>query len=177
MRATYSTSTCGIHHISLRQGLRSFSAKRRRTVSRERLSCAVSLTNQGPTGTAPRWLGTGRRNQQGFLFARELTARSRARRFAQRCLQVAEHEALLGPVDGRAADAHTGCNILVADPRVSGQQNLRPLELARRLLAAAQKRREFAAFGLAQFDPIAYIHPCLLLVRGTDEQLNRRAGG
>jgi len=76
----------------------------------------------------------------------------------------------------RAADAHTGCNIIVADPRVCGQQNLRPLELARRLLAAAQKRREFAAFGLAQFDPIAYIHPCLLLVRGTDEQLNRMAG-
>jgi hypothetical protein len=64
----------------------------------------------------------------------------------------------------------------VADPCVSGQQNLRPLELARRLLAAAQKRREFAALGLAQFDPIAYIHPCLLLVRGTDEQVNRMAG-
>jgi hypothetical protein len=44
------------------------------------------------------------------------------------------------------------------------------------LLAATQKRREFAALGLAQFDPIAYIHPCPLLVRGTDEQLNRMAG-
>ena len=30
--------------MSLRQGLRSFSAKRRRTVSRDRLSCSVSLT-------------------------------------------------------------------------------------------------------------------------------------
>src|SRR5712691_6727716 len=30
---------------SLRHGLRSFSAKRRRTVSRDRLSCAVSLTS------------------------------------------------------------------------------------------------------------------------------------
>src|SRR5258706_4116759 len=28
---------------------------------------------------------------------------------------------------------------------------------------------------LAEFDPIAYIHPCLLLDRGTDEQLNRMA--
>ena len=27
MRATYSPSTCGMHHMSLRQGLRSFSAK------------------------------------------------------------------------------------------------------------------------------------------------------
>ena len=44
MRATYSPSTCGMHHMSLRQGLSSFSANRRRTVSRETLSCAVSLT-------------------------------------------------------------------------------------------------------------------------------------
>jgi DNA-binding MarR family transcriptional regulator len=43
------------------------------------------------------------------------------------------------------------------------------------VLAAAQKRFEFVALGLAQFDPIAYIHPCLLH-RGTDEQLNRMAG-
>src|SRR6266849_6035633 len=43
MRATYSPSTCGMHHMSLRQGLRSFSAKRRRTVSRETLACSVSL--------------------------------------------------------------------------------------------------------------------------------------
>ena len=33
-----------MHHIFLRQGLRSLSARRRRTVSRDRLSCAVSLT-------------------------------------------------------------------------------------------------------------------------------------
>ena len=44
------------------------------------------------------------------------------------------------------------------------------------MLAAAQKRREFAALGLAEFDPIAYIHLCLLEVRGTDEQLNRMSG-
>jgi hypothetical protein len=37
--------------------------------------------------------------------------------------------------------------------------------------ASAQKRREFGALGLAEFDPITYIHPCLLLVRGTDKQL------
>jgi hypothetical protein len=35
MRATYSASTCGMHHMSLRHGLRSFSARRRRTVSRD----------------------------------------------------------------------------------------------------------------------------------------------
>ena len=37
----------------------------------------------------------------------------------------------------------------------------------------AQKRREFGALCLAEFDSIAYIHLCLLGVRGTDEQLNR----
>ena len=44
MRATYSPSTRGMHHISLRQGLRPFSASRRRTVSPDGLSCPVSLT-------------------------------------------------------------------------------------------------------------------------------------
>ena len=43
-RATYSPSTWGMHHMSLRHGLRSFSASRRRTVSPDRLSCSVSLT-------------------------------------------------------------------------------------------------------------------------------------
>ena len=33
------------------------------------------------------------------------------------------------------------------------------------MLAAAQKLRQFGAFGLAEFDPIAYIHPCLLVLR------------
>jgi hypothetical protein len=44
------------------------------------------------------------------------------------------------------------------------------------VLAPAQKRREFGTLGLAQFDPVAYIHPYLLLVGGRDEQLNRMAG-
>ena len=44
MRATYSASTLGMHHMSFCQGLRWFSAKRRRMVSRERLSWSVSLT-------------------------------------------------------------------------------------------------------------------------------------
>ena len=44
MRATYSPSTLGMHHMSLRHGLRPFSASRRRTVSCDRLSCSVSWT-------------------------------------------------------------------------------------------------------------------------------------
>jgi hypothetical protein len=62
---------------------------------------------------------------------------------------------LLGPVDGRAADAHAGRDIIVAGPCIGGQQYLRPLELARRMPASAQKRREFPALGLAELDPIS----------------------
>jgi hypothetical protein len=43
------------------------------------------------------------------------------------------------------------------------------------MLAAAEQHPEFGALDLAEFDPIAYIHACLLQ-RGTHEQLNRMAG-
>jgi hypothetical protein len=42
--------------------------------------------------------------------------------------------------------------------------------------AAAEEVLEFIAFGLAEFDPITYVHPCPVLAGGTDEQLNRMAG-
>jgi hypothetical protein len=43
------------------------------------------------------------------------------------------------------------------------------------VLAAAQKRCEFGPLGLAQFDPIAYIHPCVLVRHGrTAESDGRR---
>ncbi len=50
------------------------------------------------------------------------------------------------------------------------------LEPARRMFAAAQERCEFLPLGLAELDPIAYIHACLLIVEGAHEQLNRMAG-
>src|ERR1700693_5489451 len=40
-----------MHHMSLRHGLRSFSPSRRRTVSRERRSCSVSLTSSSPNSS------------------------------------------------------------------------------------------------------------------------------
>ena len=42
------------------------------------------------------------------------------------------------------------------------------------MLAATEKRLKFITLSLAEFDPITYIHPCLL-AGGTDEQLNRMA--
>jgi hypothetical protein len=92
--------------MSLRQGLSSFSARRRRTVSREMLSCSVSpdqFTRQEFQRPARATFGrvrTGRCDQQGLLFAGELAVGSRAWLFAERGLQVADHEAALGPIDG-----------------------------------------------------------------------------
>src|SRR6478752_8081888 len=180
MRATYSPSTCGMHHMSLRQGLRSFSARRRRTVSCDRLVWSVSLTIapaqlERPAGTALWGAGTGGCHQQGFFLAREFAFRSGTRLFAQRPLQIAFHEASLGPVYGRAAHANAPGDFFVAGPDIGSQQNLCSLELAGCMLAAAKQRLEFGALDLVEFDPIAYIHACLL-ERGTHEQLNRMAG-
>src|SRR5262245_12717807 len=116
-----------MHHMSLRQGLRSFSAKRRRTVSRETPSCSVSLTSspanrlQRPTAAACRWLGTGGGDEQGLLLAREFAARSRARFFVERRFQVAEHEAAFGAVHGGPARANAPGNFLVAGSGIGRQ--------------------------------------------------------
>jgi hypothetical protein len=61
-------------------------------------------------------------------------------------------------------------------PASAASKICRALELARGILAAAEKGLEFIAFGLVEFDPMTYIHPCLLLAGGADEQLNRMAG-
>jgi hypothetical protein len=75
--------------------------------------------------------------------------------------QVANHEAALGSIDGRAAYPDAPRDLLVADAGIRSQQNLRTLEFARRVPAAAEERLEFIAFSLAESDPIAYIHPYL----------------
>jgi hypothetical protein len=98
-----------------------------------------------------------------------------ARLFAECCLQVAEHKPALGSIDSRAAHPDAGGHLLVGHSGISRQQNLRPLELAYRVLAGAEKRLEFVPFTLAEFNPIPYIHACLPIARGTDEQLNRMA--
>ena len=143
--------------MSLRQGLRSFSARRRRTVSRDRLLMLGQLDHlvgqqlQRPARAARRRARAGGRHQQRLLLAGELALRAGSRLLAQRRLQVAFDETPLGPVDRRAADRRRSAAIvLVADAGVGGQQDLRPLELARRVLAAAQQRGKFVALGLAQ---------------------------
>src|SRR5262249_27217327 len=53
------------------------------------------------------------------------------RLFAERRLQVAKHEAALGPINGRASHPGAPRDLLVAGTGVRSQQNLRALELAR----------------------------------------------
>ncbi len=119
----------------------------------------VSQQLQCPAGAARRRTGAGGRHQEGFLPARELALGAGARLFAEGRFQIAFDEAPLGPVHRRAADPEAGGDGLVADPGMGGQQDLRPLELARRMLAAAQHRRQRVVLGLAQLHPISCIHP------------------
>ena len=78
MRATYSASTSGMHHMSLCQGLRWFSAKRRRTVStREtvmvgQLDHRASQQLQRPAGAAFGRARTGGGDEEGFFVAGQL---------------------------------------------------------------------------------------------------------
>src|SRR5262249_33285660 len=164
--------------MSLRHGLRWFSARRRRTVSRDRLSCGVSLTSACASSSSVQrarpagGLEQVGRHQQGFFLAGELALCPGTGLFAQCPLQVALNEAPLGPVHRGPANPNTHGDILIADPRVRGQQDLCSLELPRRLLAPAQRRLKLGTFVLGQIDTIAYIHLSLLVgdpVESTDE--------
>src|SRR6202045_3746331 len=134
---------------------------------------------QGPSGPTLRMIRAGRRHQQGFFLAGELALRPGTRLFAQRPLQIAFHEAPLGPIHGGTAHRHRAGNFVIAAAGVGRQQYLGSLELAGSMLAPAQHHGEFVAFGLAQFDSITYIH-LDLLVGGPDEsthesKIRRRA--
>src|SRR6266568_1273473 len=144
MRATYSPSTCGMHHMSLRHGLRWFSAKRRRTVLRDRSSCSVSVTialassssvqRARPSGGLEQAVATS----SASSLPESLRSGAGARFFAERGLQVAFDEAALGPVHRRSADGDADGDVFIAGAGIGRQQDLRPLELARGMLAAAQ---------------------------------------
>src|SRR5882757_5374461 len=135
MRATYSPSTRGMHHISLRQGLRPFSASRRRTVSPDRLSWSVSLTiapaksssvqRARPSGGLAQAVATNSASS-----ASELALCAWTRILAQRPFQIAFHEAPLGPVHGGAAHRHRAGNLFIAAAGIGRQQDLGALEFA-----------------------------------------------
>ena len=82
-----------------------------------------------------------------------LRVRAGARLLAQRAVQIAFHEAPLGPVYGRTAHRHGAGNLVITRARVGRQQYLRSLELAGGMLAAAQHRGEFARVRLGSIRP------------------------
>jgi hypothetical protein len=128
MRATYSPSTCGIHDMSLRHGLRSFSAKRRRTAFREMLPYSVSWTSSPtnsskvqrarPSGGLEQAVAT----KQGFFFPGELTLRSRAWLLGT-AAKLSSIKQQLGPIDGRAAHPTLLAMGFIADAHIGSQQN------------------------------------------------------
>ena len=121
-----------MHHIFFCQGLRSFSARRRRTVSRDRLSCPVRLTISPASSSSVQrarpagGLRTGGGDQQRLFLAAELAFGARPRRLAKGCLQSVFDEAPLGPVDGRSADPDAGLNRFVAEPGIGGDAGSAP---------------------------------------------------
>ena len=63
---------------------------------------------------------------------------------------------------------------LVALACIGGQQDLCSLAPAHRMPAVAEHNLELGALGLAQLDPVAYVHPRLPPRRGPDECTVRR---
>jgi hypothetical protein len=135
------------------------------------LDHGVGQQFQRPAGAAFGRVCASRCHQQGFCLASELALRPRTRILAQRPFQIAFHEAPLGPVHGGTTHRHRARDLFIAAAGIGRQQYLGALELAGGSFALAQHRGEFTAFGLAQFDPITYIHPDLL-VGGPDESTN-----
>src|SRR5689334_8431365 len=156
-----------MHHIFSRQGLSSFSAKRRRTVSRERLSCGVRRTispasssrvhRARPSGGLEQAVATSSASSWPESLraapgrAPSLSARSRLPSTKRRLVR-------------RTVEALTTMLAAIASslwPAWLAKQDLRPLQLAGGVLAAAEHGLELTALGLAQVDPVAYVHPCL----------------
>src|SRR6202162_5401943 len=129
---------------------------------------------QGPARAARGRVGAGGRHQQRRLLAGELAFRPGARLLAERGFQVAFDEAALGSVNRRSAAGDADGGVCVSDTSSRRQENLRPLELARGVLAGAQQSAEFVALVLAQRHSVTYIHRCPPRLRA--QQMNQMPG-
>ena len=108
----------------------------RQALVRGRLDHLAGEQVQRPSGAARRRVSQAVATS-GLPPCRSL--RSRGRNSSLSPLQVALHEPPFGAVHRRAADADTGCDLLVADAGVRRQQDLRSLEFARRLPAPLRR--------------------------------------
>src|SRR5271166_3995183 len=150
----------------------------RQTVMVGQLDHRASQQLQCPAGATFGRARTGGGDEEGFFVAGQLAIGACPRLFVQGGFEIAFNEAALGPVNGRAADSDSSGNIVVAEPAVSGEQNLGSFDLAGVMLAAAHQRGEFTPLGLAQFDMVAYVHPGLLANRDaqTNQAMNQLFG-
>jgi len=143
-----------MHHMSLRQGLRSFSAKAPpHGLTRD--SLVLGELDQFPRQTVRasnvrglRWFGTGRRDQERLLFAESLRLAPGRGSSQSAASRLPRNEALLGPIDVEPPAPTLLAISSSLAPASAASKNLRPLELAHRVLAPAQKRGEFGALGL-----------------------------
>src|SRR5215213_8148459 len=163
MRATYSPSIFGTHHIFCRHGLSAFSAKRRRTVSRDRLACLVSRTisparsssvqRARPKGGFAQAVATSSASSgpESLRAApgrgSSLRARSKLPSTKRRLVRYTVEPPTATPL----AMSSSGT------PR-SAAKRIWALELAGRVPAAAEHRLELGALGLAQLNPVEYVH-------------------
>ena len=150
----------------------------RQTVMVGQLDHRASQQLQRPPGAAFGRARTGGGDEEGFFVAGQLAIGAGPRLFVQGGFEIDFNEAALGPVNGRAADSDSGGNIVVAEPAVSGEQNLGSFDLAGVMLAAAYQSGEFTPLGFAQFDMVAYVHPGLLANRDaqTNQAMNQLFG-
>jgi hypothetical protein len=111
--------------MSLRHGLRWFSAKRRRTVSRDSSSCLVSLTIAPANSSSVQRARPSGGFEQAVATSRAsslpVSLRAAPLLFAERGFQIAFHKAALGPVHRRPADRDAGGDIVITDASIGGQ--------------------------------------------------------
>jgi hypothetical protein len=119
---------------------------------------------QGPALAARGRARTGGGDQKRLILARQVALGIGARLFAQRRGHTAFHRTTLRQAHGRAPGTDAALDLGVTRSGIRRRKDLRPLQLARRILAAAQQHRQLASFVLGQLHTIAYVHPVLLRI-------------
>ena len=140
--------------MSLRQGFKAFSAKRRRTVSRERLVCSVSLTSSSANSSSVQRARPAGGVEQAVATSRASSLPESLRFIPGRGSSVSAASRL--PSTKRRFVRYT------VDPPtptfLAISSSPAPASAASSICARLSLR---AALGLAEFNPVAYIHPRL----------------
>src|SRR5262249_11580295 len=153
---------------------------RRRTGSRDRSSCSVSLTiapannsrvqRTRPSGGFEQAVATSSASSLPVSLraapgrGSSLSAASRLPSTKRRLVRY-----IVDPAMARLVAIASSLT-----PESAASRDLRPLQLARRVLATAQQRGQRLALALVQLDPVTYIHRCPPAVEGTTDESGTR---